>query len=56
MNKYEKMRLEAGYSQLKLAKMSGVSRETIRRLEQGKGTPYPLTVKKLEKVLGDLSE
>lgn len=56
MNKYKKKRLEKGLSQLMLSKMSGISRATIRRWEEGKSKPYPHKVKELEKVLGDLSE
>ena len=57
MNIYVKKRLEAGYTQLGLAKVSGVSRDTIRRFESGKvKKPNPLTIYKLENVLGDLSE
>lgn len=56
MNKYKKRRLEKGLSQLMLAKMTGISRETIRRWESGETKPYPHKLKQLEKVLGDLSE
>ena len=56
MNKYKKRRLELGYSRLQLEKMTGISRETIRRWESGETKPYPHKLKQLEKVLGDLSE
>ena len=56
MNKYEKKRLEVGLSQLRLSKLTGISRESIRRWEEGKCKPYPHKEKQLEKVLGDLSE
>lgn len=56
MNEYEKRRIEAGYSRLQLAKMTGLSRETIRRWESGETKPYPHKLKQWEKVLGDLSE
>lgn len=50
----EQRRLEAGYTQLGLAKASGVSRDTIRRIEEGRAKRVnPLTVYRLEKVLGD---
>ena len=53
----KKKRLEAGYTQLGLVKASGVSRDTIRRIESGKAKRITdLVIYKLEKVLGDLSE
>jgi transcriptional regulator with XRE-family HTH domain len=53
----EQRRLEAGYTQLGLAKASGVSRDTIRRIEEGRAKRInKLTIYRLKKVLGDLSE
>lgn len=57
MNNLEQRRLEAGYTQLGLAKASGVSRDTIRRIEEGRAKRInKLTIYRLKKVLGDLSE
>lgn len=53
----EQRRLEAGYTQLGLAKASGVSRDTIRRIEEGRAKRVnKLTIHRLKKVLGDFSE
>lgn len=53
----KKKRLEAGLTQLGLVKASGVSRDTIRRIESCKAKRITdLVIYKLEKVLGDLSE
>ena len=57
MNKYKERRLEKGLSVLALSKKSGVCRETINRIEKGRAKRInDLTIYRLEKVLGDLSE
>lgn len=57
MDNLEKRRLEAGYTQLGLAKSSGVSRDTIRRIESGRAKRINmLTIYRLEKVLGGKNE
>lgn len=57
MKNLKKARLEKGLTVLGLSKASGVCRETIDRIERGKAKKInDLTIYKLEKVLGDLSE
>lgn len=52
MNNLKQKRLKAGYTQLGLAKASGVSRDTIRRIEEGRAKRVnSLTIYKLDKVL-----
>ena len=48
LNKY---RTEQNLSKLKLSKMSGVSRETIKQIEKGKTDVMVSTVEKLGKAL-----
>lgn len=57
MNKFKKTRLEKGYTVLGLSRATGVSRETINRIESGRAKRInDLTIYRLAKVLGDLDE
>lgn len=57
MKNLKKTRLDAGFSVNGLSKATGVSRETINRIEKGRAKRInDLTIYRLEKVLGDLSE
>ncbi len=46
------MRLDRGLSQEELHKATGISRDTISRLETGKRRAHPRTVRKLAEALG----
>jgi transcriptional regulator with XRE-family HTH domain len=46
------IRLSAALSQSELGTLSGVSRETIYRLEGGRRTAHPRTIRRLAETLG----
>jgi transcriptional regulator with XRE-family HTH domain len=47
------IRLDRGYSQEELHKLTGISRDTISRLETGdRPNPHPRTLRKLAEALG----
>jgi transcriptional regulator with XRE-family HTH domain len=51
--KLREIRLDRGYSQEELHKLTGVSRDTISRLETGdRPNPHPRTLRKLAEALG----
>jgi transcriptional regulator with XRE-family HTH domain len=51
--KLKEMRLDAGLSQEELHEMTGVSRDTISRMETGdRPNPHPKTLRKLAEALG----
>ena len=51
--KLRNLRLDAGLSQDELHQMTGVSRDTISRLETGdRPNPHPRTLRKLAEALG----
>jgi transcriptional regulator with XRE-family HTH domain len=51
--KLREIRLDRGYSQEELHKLTGISRDTISRLETGdRPNPHPRTLRKLAEALG----
>jgi transcriptional regulator with XRE-family HTH domain len=51
--KLREIRLDCGYSQEELHKLTGISRDTISRLETGdRPNPHPRTLRKLAEALG----
>jgi transcriptional regulator with XRE-family HTH domain len=51
--KLKEMRLDRGLSQAELHEMTGVSRDTISRMETGdRLNPHPRTLRKLAEALG----
>lgn len=51
--KLRELRLDRGYSQVELHELSGVSRDTIAKLELGqRPNPHPRTLRKLAEALG----
>jgi transcriptional regulator with XRE-family HTH domain len=51
--KLKEIRLDRGYSQEELHKLTGISRDTISRLETGdRPNPHPRTLRKLAEALG----
>jgi transcriptional regulator with XRE-family HTH domain len=51
--KLRNVRLDRGYSQEELHQMTGVSRDTISRMETGdRPNPHPRTLRKLAEALG----
>jgi transcriptional regulator with XRE-family HTH domain len=51
--KLKEMRLDRGLSQEELHEMTGVSRDTISRMETGdRPSPHPKTLRKLAEALG----
>jgi len=51
--KLREIRLDRGYSQDELHQMTGISRDTISRLETGdRPNPHPRTLRKLAGALG----
>lgn len=44
-------RYRAALSQVELAQLAGIERKTIVRLEQGRGTTWPQTLRKLARAL-----
>ncbi len=51
--KLREIRLVRGYSQEELHKLTGISRDTISRLETGdRPNPHPRTLRKLAEALG----
>ena len=52
--KLREIRLDRGYSQEELHKLTGISRDTISRLETGdRPNPHPRTLRKLGVSVGD---
>ncbi|HYW90557.1 MAG TPA: helix-turn-helix transcriptional regulator [Chloroflexota bacterium] len=51
LSRLRDLRLNAALSQDDLAKLAGVTRTTIIRLEQGEPNPIPSTVRKLAEAL-----
>ena len=50
--KLREIRLDRGYSQEELHKLTGISRDTISRLETGdRPNPHPRTLRKLAEAL-----
>lgn len=51
--KLKEIRLDQGYSQEELHQLTGISRDTISRLETGdRPNPHPRTLRKLADALG----
>jgi len=51
--KLKEVRLDAGLSQEELHQMTGISRDTISRMETGdRPNPHPRTLRKLAEALG----
>jgi transcriptional regulator with XRE-family HTH domain len=51
--KLKEIRLDRGYSQEELHRLTGISRDTISRLETGdRPNPHPRTLRKLAEALG----
>jgi transcriptional regulator with XRE-family HTH domain len=51
--KLRNVRLDRGYSQEELHQMTGISRDTISRMETGdRPNPHPRTLRKLAEALG----
>jgi transcriptional regulator with XRE-family HTH domain len=50
--KLRRLRQHALMTQIALCDASGVSRDTVSRLEKGKGGAHPETIKKLGRALG----
>ena len=51
--KLREIRIDRGYSQEELHKLTGISRDTISRLETGdRPNPHPRTLRKLAEALG----
>jgi len=51
--KLREIRLDAGFSQDELHQMTGVSRDTISKMETGdRPNPHPRTLRKLAQALG----
>jgi transcriptional regulator with XRE-family HTH domain len=51
--KLREIRLDRGYSQEELHRLTGISRDTISRLETGdRPNPHPRTLRKLAEALG----
>ncbi|MDD5093595.1 MAG: helix-turn-helix transcriptional regulator [Dehalococcoidia bacterium] len=51
MPKLEKLRLDRLLTQEQLAKLAGINRATVSRIELGAIKPRPLTIRKLAKAL-----
>ncbi|NNV53885.1 helix-turn-helix domain-containing protein [Limnovirga soli] len=51
--KLKMFRYQQGLSQEKLAQLVGVNESTIYHFESGKHTPFPKTLKKIEKLLSE---
>lgn len=49
-------RIQKGITQAQLSILSGVSLKTIRNIEQGKVNPSTLCIKKLVRILDNISE
>ena len=52
MSNLPQIRSASGYSQMKLAELTGISQSTISQIEQGRTYPQAVTRYKIEKILG----